>query len=99
MRSSSSAHAHSPLTYADVQSVNTPCVAHSFIHSIIWLQVWKIKRFSGACEHNLRAEVSMVSTTKERKPWPRPPISMSFQVRLYSALVLSNVHGVNCPYT
>lgn len=42
--------------------------------------MWKIKRFSGACEHNLRAEVSMVSTTKERKPWPRPPISMSFQV-------------------
>ncbi|WIA30739.1 hypothetical protein OEZ86_000806 [Tetradesmus obliquus] len=47
--------------------------------------VWKIKRFSGACEHNLRAEVSMVSTTKERKPWPRPPISMSFQVPMFSA--------------
>lgn len=43
-------------------------------------QVWKIKRFAGACEHSLRAEVTMVSTTKERKPWARPPISMNFQV-------------------
>jgi hypothetical protein len=59
-----------------------------------WLQVWKIKRFSGACEHNLRAEVSMVSTTKERKPWPRPPISMSFQVRRIQANVC--VFGVIC---
>lgn len=43
-------------------------------------QVWKIKRFTGASEHSLRAEVTMVSTTKERKPWARPPISMNFQV-------------------
>jgi AP-2 complex subunit mu-1 len=42
--------------------------------------VWKLKRFAGASEHSLRAEVTMVSTTKERKPWARPPISMNFQV-------------------
>ncbi|KAF8068352.1 AP2M [Scenedesmus sp. PABB004] len=47
--------------------------------------VWKIKRFAGGAEHSLRAEVSMVSTTKERKAWPRPPISMSFQVPMFSA--------------
>eukprot|EP00878_Enallax_costatus_P013204 GHUV01013801.1.p1 GENE.GHUV01013801.1~~GHUV01013801.1.p1 ORF type:complete len:245 (+),score=58.60 GHUV01013801.1:548-1282(+) len=47
--------------------------------------VWKIKRFSGACEHSLRAEVTMVSTTKERKPCARPPISMNFQVPMFSA--------------
>lgn len=45
-------------------------------------QVWKIKRFTGAAEHSLRADVTMVSTTKERKPWARPPISMNFQVNL-----------------
>jgi hypothetical protein len=43
--------------------------------------VWKVKRFSGQAEHSLRAEVTLVSTTKERKPWARPPISMNFQVR------------------
>lgn len=47
--------------------------------------VWKIKRFTGAAEHSLRAEVTMVSTTKERKPWARPPISMNFQVPMFSA--------------
>eukprot|EP00879_Flechtneria_rotunda_P003291 GHRR01003516.1.p1 GENE.GHRR01003516.1~~GHRR01003516.1.p1 ORF type:complete len:424 (+),score=105.05 GHRR01003516.1:317-1588(+) len=47
--------------------------------------VWKIKRFSGSTEHSLRAEVTMVSTTKERKPWSRPPISMNFQVPMFSA--------------
>lgn len=51
--------------------------------AVCWLQVWKIKRFSGAAEHSLRAEVTMVSTTKERKPWARPPISMNFQVRAH----------------
>jgi AP-2 complex subunit mu-1 len=43
--------------------------------------VWKIRRFSGGAEHSLRADVVLVATTKEAKPWARPPISMSFQVR------------------
>jgi hypothetical protein len=44
-------------------------------------KVWKVRRFAGGTEHGLRAEVVLVSTTKEAKPWVRPPISMSFQVR------------------
>lgn len=47
--------------------------------------VWKMRRFSGSEEHSLRAEVQLVSTTKERKPWARPPIGMNFQVPMYSA--------------
>jgi len=47
--------------------------------------VWKIKRFTGGTEHSLRAEVTLVSTTKERKPWARPPISMQFQVPMMTA--------------
>ena len=42
--------------------------------------MWKIKKFPGATEQTLRAEVQLVSTTRERKPWARPPISMQFQV-------------------
>jgi hypothetical protein len=53
---------------------------HEEVSLLCCVQVWKIKRFSGAAEHSLRAEVTMVSTTKERKPWARPPISMNFQV-------------------
>ena len=44
-------------------------------------KVWKLRRFPGGAEHNLRADVSLVSTTREAKPWGRPPISMSFQAR------------------
>lgn len=58
-------------------------------------QVWKIKRFTGAAEHSLRAEVTMVSTTKERKPWARPPISMNFQVGIGACIPRAAVAG-NC---
>lgn len=54
--------------------------------------MWKIKRFTGATEHSLRAEVTMVSTTKERKPWARPPISMNFQVRSTSSIESKNTN-------
>jgi hypothetical protein len=53
--------------------------------------VWKIKRFTGASEHSLRAEVTMVSTTKERKPWARPPISMNFQVRVILVTLVTSL--------
>ena len=32
-------------------------------------------------EHTLLANVEVITTTKEGKPWTRPPIQMSFQVR------------------
>lgn len=47
--------------------------------------VWKIKRFNGAQEHTLGASVDLVTTTRDRKAWARPPIQMSFQVPMYSA--------------
>lgn len=47
--------------------------------------VWKIRKFVGEMEHTLRADVTLVSTTKERKPWARPPVSMQFQVPMFSA--------------
>lgn len=51
--------------------------AHSTLTQAL---VWKVGKFVGEQEHTLRAEVTLVATTKERKPWARPPISMSFQV-------------------
>jgi Adaptor complexes medium subunit family len=42
--------------------------------------VWKVKRFSGQSEQALIAQVDLIATTKEKKPWGRPPIQMSFNV-------------------
>ena len=42
--------------------------------------VWKMKRFTGGAEHTLQAAVELIATTREKKPWGRPPISMAFQV-------------------
>lgn len=47
--------------------------------------VWKIKRFDGQWEHTLTASVERLATTKEKKAWGRPPVSMSFQVRVRSS--------------
>lgn len=44
--------------------------------------MWKISKFVGSSEHTLRAEVNLVSTTKEKKAWSRPPIQLHFQVRV-----------------
>ena len=51
--------------------------------------VWKIKRFTGSDrgdrggsggEQSLVASVELIATTREKKAWSRPPISMAFQV-------------------
>ncbi|CAL5219972.1 g1909 [Coccomyxa viridis] len=47
--------------------------------------VWKIKKFTGATEHSLVSAVELIATTREKKSWSRPPISMTFQVPMYSA--------------
>lgn len=47
--------------------------------------VWKVKRFNGATEQSLMASVELIATTRDKKAWSRPPISMSFQVPMYSA--------------
>ena len=43
--------------------------------------VWKVKRYQGMSEHALTASVELIATTRERKPWGRPPIAMAFQAR------------------
>lgn len=43
--------------------------------------VWKLKKFPGETEHTLAASVELIATTRDKRPWSRPPLSMSFQVR------------------
>eukprot|EP00798_Chlamydomonas_sp_ICE-L_P015035 gene15035-21105_t len=47
--------------------------------------VWKIPRFMGEQELSLRAEVILVATTKEAKPWSKPPLTLNFQVPMFAA--------------
>ncbi|KYQ92704.1 clathrin-adaptor medium chain AP-2 [Tieghemostelium lacteum] len=48
--------------------------------------VWRIKRFPGDTEFTLRAEVElMASVNLDKKTWSRPPISMEFQVTMFTA--------------
>lgn len=42
--------------------------------------MWKLKKFPGETEHTLAASVELIATTRDKKPWSRPPLSMSFQV-------------------
>ncbi|KAG2494323.1 hypothetical protein HYH03_007381 [Edaphochlamys debaryana] len=42
--------------------------------------VWKMSKFLGGTEHTLRAEVTLVASTRDKKPWGRPPIQLQFQV-------------------
>lgn len=46
--------------------------------------MWRIRRFPGDTEYTLRAEVTLLPTTVE-KPWARAPISMDFQVPMFTA--------------
>lgn len=47
--------------------------------------VWKIKRFMGGDERSIQADVELISTTRERKPWSKPPIQLQFQVPMFSS--------------
>jgi len=46
--------------------------------------VWRISSFPGMTETNLIAIVELLPATRE-KPWARPPISLDFQIPMYSA--------------
>jgi AP-2 complex subunit mu-1 len=46
--------------------------------------VWRIRRFNGGTECHLNAEADLVHTTR-KKTWTRPPISMDFQVIMFTA--------------
>ncbi|KAG1359384.1 AP-2 complex subunit mu [Cocos nucifera] len=47
--------------------------------------VWKIRKFPGQTESTMSAEVELISTMAEKKPWTRPPIQMEFQVPMFTA--------------
>jgi len=46
--------------------------------------VWRIKRLNGEMELPFQAEVEVIKSTKGRA-WARPPISMDFQVPMYTS--------------
>jgi AP-2 complex subunit mu-1 len=45
---------------------------------------WRIRRFPGETEYTLAAEVDLVATVIE-KSWVKPPISLDFQVPMFTA--------------
>mmetsp|Transcript_7347 Transcript_7347/g.10832 ORF Transcript_7347/g.10832 Transcript_7347/m.10832 type:complete len:445 (+) Transcript_7347:55-1389(+) len=47
--------------------------------------VWNIRRFPGASQYSLSADVQLTQMTSENQRWERPPISMKFQVPMYTA--------------
>ncbi|CAD7927012.1 unnamed protein product [Amoebophrya sp. A25] len=47
--------------------------------------VWRMRRFSGNTENTLSAEVELASDRYDSKHWVRPPISMDFQVPMFTA--------------
>ena len=53
--------------------------------------VWKIKRFDGQWEHTLSANVERLATTRDKKAWGHPPISMSFQVSFHTSTMTAKV--------
>ncbi|KAF9966203.1 hypothetical protein BGZ70_003016 [Mortierella alpina] len=46
--------------------------------------VWKISRFQGQSEYTLTGEASLTAMT-HKKAWSRPPISMDFQVLMFTS--------------
>jgi AP-2 complex subunit mu-1 len=46
--------------------------------------VWRIRRFPGDSEYSLRGSVNLVATATE-KVWSKPPISIDFQVPMFTA--------------
>ena len=47
--------------------------------------IWKIKQFQGMTELQLSADVELISTMTEKKPWSKPPVSLNFQVPMFTA--------------
>lgn len=50
--------------------------------------VWRVKRFAGKAECTISADVDLMPTVRP-KPWNRPPITLEFQVPMFTA---SGVH-------
>ncbi|OMJ83568.1 hypothetical protein SteCoe_15477 [Stentor coeruleus] len=46
--------------------------------------MWRIRRFPGDSEYSMRGSVNLVATSSE-KAWSKPPISIDFQVPMFTA--------------
>jgi len=46
--------------------------------------MWRIKKFQGETETLLRCDIQL-SESRDSKPWVKPPISMDFQVPMFTA--------------
>lgn len=46
---------------------------------------WRIRRFSGQTESTCLVEVELASTSTTTTAWAKPPISLSFQVPMFTA--------------
>lgn len=46
--------------------------------------VWRLKKVNGGAEMLLQAEAELMRTTRT-KPWSRPPISVDFNVSMFTA--------------
>jgi AP-2 complex subunit mu-1 len=46
--------------------------------------MWRIRRFGGDSEFSMRGSVNLVPTSSD-KPWSKPPISIDFQVPMFTA--------------
>lgn len=53
---------------------------HLWLNFPFFLVNVRIRKFPGQTEPTMSAEVELISTMTERKPWTRPPIQMEFQV-------------------
>ena len=46
--------------------------------------IWRIRRFAGNSEYTLRASINLIQTTNDA-PWSKPPVSIDFQVPMFTA--------------
>ena len=46
--------------------------------------VWRVRKFPGGAEVVLNGEIELIMTTKN-KAWVRPPLSVDFQVPMFTA--------------
>jgi AP-2 complex subunit mu-1 len=47
--------------------------------------IWQIKRFPGGAEFSLSAELTLAASVSTEKAWSRPPISLQFQVPMFTS--------------
>lgn len=48
--------------------------------------LWAIKKFPGGCEYVLRANVELIASVNlDEKKWSRPPITMDFEVPMFTS--------------